>query len=60
MSTREVVKLVAYILLAIGTVGLLVNEFTFDCGRSTTLTFGIFNLVGLAVLAFTRWGMRRT
>ncbi len=59
MSTREIVKLVAFILLGIGTVGLLVNEFAFDCGRSITLTFSIFNLVGLAILAFTRWGMRR-
>ena len=56
---REVVKLGAFILLGIGTIGLLSNEFIFDWGRVATLIFAVFNFVGLAILAFSYWGMRR-
>jgi len=55
---REVAKLSAFILLIIGTLGLLINEFIFDWGRGSTLTFAIFNFVGLATLAFITWGMK--
>ena len=55
---REAAKLIAFILLIIGTVGLLVNELAFDWGRAATLTFAIFNIVGLAVLFLTPWGLR--
>lgn len=47
------VKLAGFILLMIGTIGLLVNEFAADWGRAATLTFAIFNFAGLAVLAVT-------
>ncbi len=56
---REVVKLGAFILLGIGTLGLLINEFVFHWGSTATLTFAVVNVVGLASLAFLRWGMRR-
>jgi len=49
---REVAKLIAFILLGIGTIGLLANEFVADWGRCATLTFAIINVVGLATLAF--------
>ena len=48
---REVAKLTAFILLIIGTIGLLVNEFIFDWGRVGTLVFAVFNVIGLATLA---------
>ena len=48
---REVAKLIAFILLIIGTIGLLVNEFVFDWGRVGTIVFAVFNVVGLAILA---------
>ena len=59
MSLGEVAKLSGFILLIIGTIGLLINEFVFDWGRADTLTFAVFNLVGLATLAFAFWGMKK-
>ncbi|MFB0556731.1 MAG: hypothetical protein ACETVW_02620 [Dehalococcoidia bacterium] len=59
MSKSEVAKLSAFILLTIGTIGLLMNEFIFDWGRAATLIFAAFNFVGLAILAFATWGIRK-
>lgn len=50
---KEIVKLVSFILLIIGTVGLLVNEFVFDMGRAGTLVFAFLNVIGLAILIIT-------
>ena len=49
----QVIQSAAFILLVIGTIGLLVNEFVTGWGRAATLTFAIFNCVGLAILAVT-------
>jgi hypothetical protein len=57
---KEVVKLSGFILLIIGTLGLLINEFVFDWGRAATITFAAFNIAGFATLAVTHWGMRKT
>lgn len=43
---------IAFILLIIGTIGLLINEFIFDWGRYATLVLAIINVIGLAFLAF--------
>ena len=51
-------KLIAFVLLMIGTVGLLLNEFVFDWGRVVTLIFAVSNLIGLAILSFITWGMK--
>ena len=59
MSVREIAKLSAFILLFIGTLGLLINEFVFDWGTTATLTFAALNVVGLAILAYTHWGMKK-
>ena len=56
---KQVVKLSAFILLAIGTLGLLINEFIFDWGTTATLTFAALNVVGLAILAYVYWGMKK-
>ncbi|MFC2068922.1 hypothetical protein ACFLTP_07965 [Chloroflexota bacterium] len=48
-------KLIAFILLIIGTVGLLLNEFVFDWGRVATMILAVCNLIGLATLAFRYW-----
>ena len=50
----------AFILLIIGAIGHLINEFIFDWGRLATVRFTIFNVAGLAILAFERWGKKRT
>jgi len=57
---RESILLIAFILLIIGTIGLLINELIFDWGRCATLTFAVFNLAGFAALAFAYWGMKKT
>jgi len=49
---REVATLIAFILLSIGTSGLLVNEFVTDWGRGITITFACLNVLGLVLLAF--------
>jgi hypothetical protein len=49
---RESTLLISFILLIIGTIGLLINELIFAWGRCATLTFAIINVVGLASLAF--------
>ena len=50
-----IINLSAFILLVIGTVGLLLNELVFDWGRVATLIFAVSNLIGLATLAFSYW-----
>ena len=56
---QDVVKLSAFILLVIGTLGLIINEFIFDWGTTITLTFAALNAVGLAILAYMYWGTRK-
>ena len=50
---RESIHRIAFILLIIGTIGLLVNEFVTGWGRGITITFACLNLLGLVFLAFT-------
>jgi hypothetical protein len=57
---RESIRLIAFLLLIIGTIGLLINEIVFDWGRCATLTFAIINVVGFAFLAFTYWAKKKT
>lgn len=54
---KEAAKLIAFILLGIGTVGLLVNEFVTDWGSEITITFACLNILGLVLLAFTARSM---
>jgi len=55
MSMREVLKLGSFILIFIGTLGLLLNELMFDWGRTATIIFAAINLVGLVTLVSTTW-----
>ena len=59
MSMREATKLSAFILLIIGTLGLITNEFIFNWGSTVTLTFAAVNIVGLAILAYTLWDRKK-
>ena len=43
-------KLIAFILLIIGTIGLLLSELVFAWGRVVTIIFAASNLIGLATL----------
>ena len=55
---RESTRLIAFILLIVGTLGLIINEFILDWGSTATLIFAAVNVVGLAVLAFAFWVAR--
>jgi len=54
----QAIKLTAFILLIIGTVGLLVNEFVADWDRAPTLIFAIFSCIGLVTLGVTYFGRK--
>jgi len=59
MEIRESLKTASFIAIFIGTVGLLLNEFIFDWGRTATIAFAAANLVGLATLVSTHWRMKK-
>ena len=56
---KGTIELSGFVLIIIGTLGLLANEFVFDWGSSATVTFAVVNVVGLALLGFAHWGMKQ-
>ena len=46
----EHIEKIAFVLLIVGTVGLLTNEFFFAWGRIATLIFAAINMIGLVAL----------
>ena len=58
---RETVKLIGFILLAIGTLGILITEFVFDwwSWQYATMVFAASNVAGFITLAFAHWGMKQ-
>lgn len=56
---RDTVIIGAFVLLVIGTAGLLKNEFVLDWGRAATVTFAVVNAVSLALLTYTHWRVRQ-
>ena len=52
MSVSDALRLSGFVLVAIGTLGLLLNEFVLDAGRAVTLLFAALDLVGLLILAY--------
>jgi hypothetical protein len=54
MSERA--KGLAFVLVAIGTLGLLTNEFVFSWGRIVTLLFAAANGIGLVGVGIALWG----
>ena len=51
----EAARILAFILIILGTAGLLVNEFFADLSQGATITFASLNVVGLVILAYTSW-----
>lgn len=49
---KSILKISAPILLFLGTLGLLLNEFSFHWGRYATLIFAAINAVGLVIFGF--------
>ena len=56
---RERILIIGFILLGVGTIGLLINELFFDWGRGATLTFAVINVVGFISLASTYCCMKK-
>lgn len=56
----KVAKFSIIILLSIGTLGLIINEFIFDWGSTATLTFAALNVAGFATWAFTYCRKKKT
>ena len=58
---RETVKLIGFILIALGTLGLIINEFVFDWWgwQHATKLFAAANVAGFIALAFAHWGMKQ-
>ena len=55
---RNFLKLSGFILVIIGTAGLLLNEFVWEHSSTRTIIFAVVNLVGLVDLAFAHFGMK--
>ena len=55
---REIVKLIGFILVTIGFLGLILTDFVFDGGRAVTITFAAIDAVGLVTLAYAFWVMK--
>lgn len=49
----NVLKLIPFFLLIVGTFGLLMNEFVFNWGTIATLAFALSNVIGLIALVIT-------
>ena len=55
---RNFIKLSGFVLIIIGTAGLLLNEFVWEHSTTRTIIFAGVNFVGLVDLAFASFGMK--
>ena len=55
---KNFLKITAFILIAVGTAGLLLNEFLWEHSSTRTIIFAVVNFVGLVDLAFAHFGLR--
>ena len=58
MNLRNFIRISGFILIIVGTVGLLVNEFLWEKSSTRAIIFAVVNLVGLVNLAFSHFGMK--
>ena len=57
---REFIKISGFVLITVGTIGLLLNEFVWNTSSSRTIIFAVVDFVGLVNLAFAHFGMRKS
>ena len=60
MNMRNFIKITGFILIFIGTAGLLLSEFAWEHSSTRTIIFAVVNFVGLVDLAFAHFGMRKS
>ena len=53
------IKISGFVLIVVGTVCLLLNEFAWEHSFTRTIIFAVVNFVGLVNLAFTHFGMKK-
>jgi hypothetical protein len=58
IEMRNFLEITAFILIVIGTAGLLLNEFVWEHSSTRTIIFAVADFVGLVNLAFAHFGMR--
>ena len=58
IEMRKFLKTTAFILIIIGTAGLLLNEFVWEHSSTRTIIFAVVDFIGLVDLAFAHFGMR--
>jgi hypothetical protein len=59
MNLRNFIKISGFVLVIIGTAGLLLNEFAWEHSSTRTIIFAMVNFVGLVEMAFAHFGMRQ-
>jgi len=59
MTLKQFIKSSGFILIIIGTAGLLLNEFVWEHSSSRTIIFAVVNFVGLVNLAFAHFGLKQ-
>ena len=57
MTLRNFIKTSGFILIFVGTLGLLLSEFACEHSSTRTIIFAVVNVVGLVKLAFAHFGM---
>jgi hypothetical protein len=57
MMMRNFITISAFILIVVGTAGLLLNEFAWEHSPTRTIIFAVVTFVGLVNLAFARFSM---
>jgi hypothetical protein len=55
---KNFILITAFILVIIGTAGLLLNEFAWEHSSTRIIIFAVVTFVGLVNLAFARFGIR--
>ena len=59
MSIRDVTKIIAFVLLVVGTFGILINEFVLGWGWIANVSFADLNILGLLILAIMKWLIKK-
>jgi len=57
---RSFIRISGFVLITIGTVGLLLNEFIWDYSSTRTIIFAVVDFVGLVNLAFAHFSMTKS
>ena len=57
-DTKDTPRIIGFSLIAIGTIGLLINEFAFNWGSVATITFAVMNLTGFVILIYIYFRFR--